>query len=220
MLLMPADHIVRNAAAFTQALSHAVPAAQRDHLVTFSITPDSPETGYGYIRRGAPLDGLPDCFSVARFVEKPDAATAAGYLASGDYGWNSGMFVFKAKLFLTELERLEPELLAHCRQALKNGKQDLDFFRLEEASFAKAKSISIDYAVMEHTGKAAMVPVEMGWSDIGSWESLWAASPRDPSGNAVKGDVLQHGTRNSYLRSEGPTGGRGGPRRCGRGGDG
>ena len=204
MLLMPADHIVRNGNAFLQALNRAVLAAQRDHLVTFSITPDSPETGYGYIRSGAALSGLPDCFSVARFVEKPDAATAAGYLASGDYGWNSGMFVFKANLFLSELERLEPELLAHCRAALKNGKQDLDFFRLEEASFAKSKSISIDYAVMERTDKVAVVPVEMGWSDIGSWASLWSASARDPSGNAVKGDVLQHSTRNSYLRSEGP----------------
>ena len=141
---------------------------------------------------------------MARFVEKPDAATAADYIASGEYGWNSGMFVFTAKLFLAELERLEPELVVNCRQALKNGKQDLDFFRLEEATFAKAKSISIDYAVMERTDKAAMVPVDMGWSDIGSWESLWNASARDSSGNAVKGDVLQHGTRNSYLRSEGP----------------
>lgn len=204
MLLMPADHIVRNSTAFLQAVGHAVLAAKRGHLVTFGITPDSPETGYGYIRRGAALNGVQECFSVARFVEKPDAATAAGYVATGEYGWNSGMFVFKAKSFLAELERLEPELLAHCRAALANGKQDLDFFRLEEASFAGVKSISIDYAVMERTDKAAMVPVEMGWSDIGSWESLWSASARDASGNAVKGDVLQHGTRNSYLRSEGP----------------
>jgi mannose-1-phosphate guanylyltransferase/mannose-6-phosphate isomerase len=204
ILLMPADHIVRDTGAFRQALNHAVAAAERDYLVTFGITPDSPETGYGYIRRGATLPGLLECFSVARFVEKPDSATAAGYVASGDYGWNSGMFAFKAKALLSELERLEPELLAHCRKAVQNGRQDLDFFRLEQASFAGAKSISIDYAVMEHTDKAAMVPVDMGWSDIGSWESLWAASGRDLSGNAVKGDVLQHGTRNSYLHSEGP----------------
>lgn len=204
ILLMPADHIVRNGTAFAQAVDRAVSAARHDRLVTFGITPHSPETGYGYIRRGAALDGAPDCFSVARFVEKPDAATAAGYVASGEYGWNSGMFVFKASLFLAELERLEPELLAQCRAALENGKRDLDFFRLEETFFTKAKSISIDYAVMERTDKAAMVPVEMGWSDIGSWESLWNASARDASGNAVKGDVLQYGTRNSYLRSEGP----------------
>ena len=142
MLLMPADHIVRDAGAFRRALNHAVSAAERDYLVTFGITPDSPETGYGYIRRGAPLSGLLGCFSVARFVEKPDSTTAAGYVASGDYGWNSGMFVFKAKALLSELERLEPELLAHCRKAVQNGRQDLDFFRLEQASFAGAKSIS------------------------------------------------------------------------------
>jgi mannose-1-phosphate guanylyltransferase/mannose-6-phosphate isomerase len=204
ILLMPADHIIRNRAAFLAALDHAIAAAEKGLLVTFGIAPDSPETGYGYVRRGAALPGLPGCFTVARFVEKPDAATAAGYIAAGDYCWNSGMFVFKASLFLSELERLEPQILAHCRAALENAKEDLDFLRLEPASFTKAKSVSIDYAVMERTDKAAMVPVEMGWSDIGSWESLWAASTRDPSGNAVKGDVLQHATRNSYLHSEGP----------------
>src|SRR5215469_3514540 len=143
MLLMPADHMVRDCTAFLEAVSRAVAAAQQDHLVTFGVAPDSPETGYGYIRRGARLSGLTDCFSVARFVEKPDARTAAGYVASGEYGWNSGMFVFKANVFLSELERLEPQLLAHCRHSLHNGKQDLDFFRLEQASFTAVKSISI-----------------------------------------------------------------------------
>jgi mannose-1-phosphate guanylyltransferase/mannose-6-phosphate isomerase len=172
--------------------------------VTFGITPSSPETGYGYIRRGAALRGFPDGFGVARFVEKPDAATAASYIASGDYDWNSGMFLFKAGTFLAELERLEPELLGHCRDALAKGAKDLDFFRLEATSFAKAKAVSIDYAVMERTDKAAVVPVDMGWSDIGSWEALWDSAERDESGNATKGDVLHHGSRNSYLRSEGP----------------
>ena len=204
MLLMPADHIVRNRTAFLQAVESAATAARQDYLVTFGISPDSPETGYGYIRRGAALKNLAGCFAVARFVEKPDAATAAGYIASGDYSWNSGMFLFKAKVFLAELERLEPEMLAHCREALSKGGKDLDFFRLESSTFAKAKAISIDYAVMERTDKAAVVPVEMGWSDIGSWEALWATATHDASGNATKGDVLQHGTRNSYLRSEGP----------------
>jgi mannose-1-phosphate guanylyltransferase / mannose-6-phosphate isomerase len=204
MLLLPADHIVQNHTAFLRAVDSAAAAARQDRLVTFGITPASPETGYGYIRRGAALEGLADCFSVARFVEKPDAATAAGYIASGDYDWNSGMFLFKASTFLAELERLEPELLKHCRDALANGAKDLDFFRLEAASFAQAKSISIDYAVMERTDKAAVVPVDMGWSDIGSWEALWSAAARDQHGNATKGDVLLHGSRNSYLRSEGP----------------
>ena len=204
MLLMPADHIVRDRTAFLQAVDRAVRAARKNHLVTFGITPDSAETGYGYIRRGGALEGVENCFAAARFVEKPDATTAAGYVASGAYDWNSGLFVFKAGVFLAELEKLEPELLAHCRAALAGGKKDLDFFRLDEAAFAKAKSISIDYAVMERTDKAVVVPVEMGWSDIGSWDSLWRATSRDDSGNVTKGDVLQHGTRNSYLRSEGP----------------
>ena len=204
LLLMPADHIVRNRTAFLEALDRATAAARQNHLVSFGITPDSPETGYGYIRRGSALTGLEKSFQVARFVEKPDAATAAGYVASGDHYWNSGMFVFKAAIFLAELEKLEPELLAHCRAALDGAKSDLDFLRLEAGAFAKGKSISIDYAVMERTDKAAVVPVEMGWSDIGSWESLWSVAERDGSGNAVKGDVLHHGTKNSYLRSEGP----------------
>src|SRR5262249_48266802 len=131
-------------------------------------------------------------------------ATAAGYVASGDHDWNSGMFLFKASAFLAELERLEPELLTHCREALAKGAKDLDFFRLNAEAFAKARAISIDYAVMERTDKAGVVPVEMGWSDIGSWEALWTAASRDELGNATKGDVLHHGARNSYLRSEGP----------------
>jgi len=204
MLLMPADHIVGNRTSFLNAVDRAAQAARENYLVTFGITPDTPETGYGYIRRGAALKGQTDSFLVERFVEKPDASTAASYVASGEYDWNSGLFLFKASAFLAELERLEPELLSHCRQAFAKGRKDLDFFRLETEAFAKAKAISIDYAVMERTDKAAVVPVEMGWSDIGSWESLWTASSRDESGNATKGDVLHHGARNSYLRSEGP----------------
>ena len=204
LLLMPADHIVRNRTAFLEAVSRAAKCAQQDRLVTFGITPDSPETGYGYIRRGQALKGLEGGFQVERFVEKPNAATAADYVASGAYDWNSGLFLFKASLLLAELARLEPELLAQCREALAKGAKDLDFFRLDQASFAKAKAISIDYAVMERTDKAAVVPVEMGWSDIGSWEALWATASRDEAGNVTRGDVLHHGVRNSYLRSEGP----------------
>jgi len=204
LLLLPADHIVQNRTEFLRAVAIAARAAQDDRLVTFGITPDSPETGYGYIRRGAAIPGQDGTFAVARFVEKPDAATAQGYVASGDYCWNSGMFLFKARTFLEELARLEPQMLAHCRAALAEGKTDLDFFRLAEAPFAACQSISIDYAVMERTDKAAIVPVEMGWSDIGSWESLWSATAKDETGNTMLGDVLHHGARNSYLRSEGP----------------
>ena len=204
MLLMPADHVIRDGAAFQDAVRRAAAAAAKGYLVTFGIAPDAPETGYGYIRKGPALPALDGCHAVARFVEKPDAATAAGYVASGDYSWNSGIFLFKADAFLAELEKLEPDLLAHCRAAILAGKKDLDFFRLEAGAFAKARGVSIDYAVMERTDKAALVPVQMGWSDIGSWDSLWSATARDAAGNAIKGDVLHHGARNSYLRSEGP----------------
>lgn len=203
-LVMPADHVVRNRTKFAEAVTRAMAAAERGYLVTFGITPDAPETGYGYVQRGDALEALAGTFTVKRFVEKPDAATAASYIASRDYSWNSGMFVFKASVFLEELDRLEPEMLANCRAALAQGKPDLDFFRLAPEPFQACKSISIDYAVMERTSRAAVVPVEMGWSDIGSWESLWATGNADEAGNVIKGDVLHHGARNSYLRSEGP----------------
>ena len=204
MLLMPADHIVRNRTAFLGAVEHAMAAAEKNHLVTFGIEPNSPETGYGYIKRGNPLKDLKNGFEVARFVEKPDAVTAAGYIASGNYVWNSGMFAFKATAFLSELERLEPQMLATCRASLDGASTDLDFLRLQPDEFEKAKSASIDYAVMERTDKAAVVPVEMGWSDIGSWESLWSVAKHDTNGNVVRGDVLEYDSRNCYLRSEGP----------------
>jgi len=204
LLLMPADHIVRNRTAFLGALEHAMAAARQNHLVSFGIEPNSPETGYGYIKRGKPLKDLNNGFEVARFVEKPDAVTAAGYIASGDYVWNSGMFVFKANTFLSELERLEPQMLATCRASLDGASADLDFLRLQPGAFEKAKPASIDYAVMERTDKAAVVPVEMGWSDIGSWESLWSVAKHDTNGNVVRGDVLEYDSRNCYLRSEGP----------------
>ncbi|MBN9546618.1 MAG: mannose-1-phosphate guanylyltransferase/mannose-6-phosphate isomerase [Alphaproteobacteria bacterium] len=204
LLVMPADHVVRDLDAFRRAADSAAAAAAQGFLVTFGIAPRGPETGYGYVQRGALLSESAHTFAVRRFVEKPDVATAQSYIEAGDYYWNSGMFAFRAESFLAELERLEPGILANCRAAIQGGKQDLDFFRLEPKAFEACKSISIDYAVMEHTQKAAIVPVEMGWSDIGSWEALWDASDKDNGGNALKGDVLHHATRNSYLRSEGP----------------
>ncbi len=204
LLLLPADHVIRDTLAFTEAVDSARAAAERGYLVTFGIAPQGPETGYGYVQRGKILYENARSFAVSRFVEKPDAVTAMHYIQSGDYYWNSGMFAFKAGDFLAELNRLEPEMVAHCRAAIREGKKDLDFVRLGTQEFEACKAISIDYAVMEHTDKAAIVPVEMGWSDIGSWEALWQASDKDSGGNAVKGDVLHHATRNSYLRSEGP----------------
>jgi mannose-1-phosphate guanylyltransferase/mannose-6-phosphate isomerase len=204
VLLMPSDHVVADRPAFQAAVTVAAKAAREGALVTFGIMPATPETGYGYIKGGAALIGVAGAFAVERFVEKPDLATAESYLASGDYYWNSGMFLFAAKVFLAEMERLEPRMLEHCRRALASAHRDEDFIRLEADAFETCPAQSIDYAVMEHARKAAVVPVEMGWNDVGSWLSLWEIAARSDEGNVVVGDVLLHGTRSSYIRSEGP----------------
>jgi mannose-1-phosphate guanylyltransferase/mannose-6-phosphate isomerase len=204
LLLMPADHVISDQEALYEAIRVAQDQANRGRLVTFGIHPRGPDTGYGYIQRGAALRDDGKAFAVSRFVEKPDAETADRYLRTGDYYWNSGMFVFQAAAYLAELQRLAPDILANCRRAISDGEQNADYFHLSRDPFEACKSISIDYAVMEHTDKAAIVPVEMGWSDIGSWAALWDTSSKDTAGNVVKGDVLLHGTHNSYLRSEGP----------------
>lgn len=203
LLLMPADHIVRDQAAFERAVSAAAEAAANGKLVTFGIPPRSPETGYGYIQCGAAMEN-DRIFDVTRFIEKPDAQTAMKYLAAGNYYWNSGLFAFRADAFLAEMARLEPQILEDCRQALITGRADMDFLRIGEAAFKKCTSKSIDYAVMEHTSHAAVVPVEMGWDDIGSWNALWETADKDLAGNVLRGDVMQAGAQGSYLRSEGP----------------
>ena len=147
---------------------------------------------------------LKGCYRVKRFVEKPDRAAAQSYLDAGDYFWNGGIFMFRAKTYLDELQQFEPQIAAQCREAVAKGRRDLDFFRLDEAAFAESPSKSIDYAVMEHTEHAAVVPVDMGWSDVGSWQSLWEIAARDGSGNAQDGDVVALNVANCYLRSEGP----------------
>jgi len=204
LLVLPADHVVRDVAAFHEAIAAAKIAAMRGKLVTFGIVPTQPAQGYGYIRRGLPLDESSESFTVSRFIEKPDRTSAEQYVAAGDYFWNSGMFFFQACAYLEELERLEPEMLKHCREAVTQGQQDLDFFRIAPEPFALCRAISIDYAMMERTEKAAVVPVQIGWSDIGSWDALWEVSTKDQGGNVLSGDVLQHGSQGSYLRSEGP----------------
>jgi len=204
LFLMPADHMIHDLPAFLKAVETAHDLAKHGHLVTFGIQPRGPDTGYGYIQRGAALRADGTAFAVSRFVEKPDSTTARRYIEAGDYYWNSGMFAFRARAFLSELERLQPDIVASCREALSTGISDSDYFRLDPKAFEACRSISIDYAVMEHTDKAAIVPVEMGWSDIGSWAALWDASAKDADGNAIMGDVLHHDTHNSYLRSEGP----------------
>ncbi|KAF0225570.1 MAG: mannose-1-phosphate guanylyltransferase / mannose-6-phosphate [Rhodospirillaceae bacterium] len=195
LLVMPSDHQVRDVDAFRRAVGQAVPLAQAGQLVTFGIQPTEANTGYGYIKRG-------DGFAVEKFVEKPDRATAEAYLASGDYLWNAGIFLFQAKIYLEELAAHHPAMVTQCRAALDQGGSDLFFFRLAEEPFAAISGESIDYAVMENTSRAAVVPVDMGWSDIGSWSALWQESPRDGNGNVLLGDVIAEGVDNCYVRAD------------------
>jgi mannose-1-phosphate guanylyltransferase/mannose-6-phosphate isomerase len=204
ILLLPSDHVIADIEAFHKSVEIAVLAAKAGALVTFGIKPDAPVTGYGYICAGEAIAGAKGSFRVQRFVEKPDRSSAERYVASGNFFWNSGIFLFSARRLLGEIERLQPEMLAACREAVAKGRKDLDFIRLDEASFARCPSQSLDYAVMEHTANAAVVPVEMGWSDVGSWHALWEIAEKSEDGNALKGDVLVHEVRNSYLRSDGP----------------
>ncbi|GAB3728549.1 mannose-1-phosphate guanylyltransferase/mannose-6-phosphate isomerase [Luteimonas pelagia] len=198
LLVLPSDHVVRDRAAFEAAVRAALPAAEGGALVTFGIVPDAPETGFGYIQ-AAPGEGVRD---VSRFVEKPDADTARGYLASGGYYWNSGMFLFRASRYLEALERFRPDILAAVRTAFDAAKRDGDFVRLDADAFAGSPSDSIDYAVMERTDAAKVLPVDIGWSDVGSWSALWDVSERDADGNAHHGDVIAIDSRNSYAHAQ------------------
>ncbi|MFV1992751.1 MAG: mannose-1-phosphate guanylyltransferase/mannose-6-phosphate isomerase [Acidiferrobacterales bacterium] len=194
LVVMPADHVIKNQQAFQSALTEAVRLANEDRLVTFGVIPTSPETGYGYIKKG-------ENNSVASFVEKPDLDTAKKYLKQGDYLWNSGMFVVKASVWLNELSKYENDIVKLCREAVAKSYDDLDFLRIETDSFSRCKNISIDYAVMEKTPRAAVVPLEAGWSDIGSWSSLAEVMENDQAGNYIKGDCYTLKTENSYLVS-------------------
>jgi mannose-1-phosphate guanylyltransferase/mannose-6-phosphate isomerase len=202
MLVMPSDHIIAEEAAFAAAIDNAAAAARRGSLVSFGITPERPETGYGYILRGAAFDGVSGVFRIAQFVEKPGPDQAQAYLASGEHLWNGGIFLFPARLFLDELERLRPDIVAACRGAVAEAKHDADFIRLGKEAFTACPTDSIDYAVMEHTHHAAVVPVTMGWNDVGSWDALWEISAKDSAGNSIAGNVVAEDTRNCYFRSE------------------
>ena len=202
MLVLPADHIIGDVPAFHAAIRVAADAAKNGHLATFGIVAATPETGYGYIQQGAPLGNTTGAHQVAGFVEKPDLATAEAYVASGDYYWNSGMFLFRASDFLTELGKLRPDILDASRAALDAAKNDLDFVRLDPAAFEACPSESIDYAVMEKTGCAAVVPADMAWNDIGAWSALWDVADKDAAGNAVRGDVMLENARNNFIRAE------------------
>ena len=201
LLILPADHVIQDLAAFHQAVRQGERLANQGHLVTFGIVPGYPETGYGYIQAGEPLEEGAN--RIDRFVEKPDQATAEAYVASGNYFWNSGMFLFRASVYLEELERQRPEMVAQCRLACEGARKDLDFIRLDKEAFAAIEGDSIDYAVMEHTERGVVIPMDVGWSDVGSWSALWEIGTKDADGNVIQGDVLALECRNNYLRSEG-----------------
>jgi mannose-1-phosphate guanylyltransferase/mannose-6-phosphate isomerase len=199
LLVLPADHVIRDVTAFQEAIRRALPAAEAGKLVTFGIVPNAPETGYGYIRRGA-ADG--QVFRIAQFVEKPDLKRAEGFLASGEYYWNSGMFLFKARRYLEELEKFAPDIAVAALAGVQKSQPDLDFTRIDKAAFQACRSESIDYAVMEKTADAVVVPLDAGWSDVGSWAALYDASEADAQGNVMLGDVVVEDTHGCLLHAE------------------
>ena len=202
LLVLPADHLIKDVTRFHAAIRDAAAVASQGKLVTFGIRPSGPVTGYGYIRRGAQLAGAGNAYAVAEFIEKPDLERAKQLVAAGGYDWNSGMFVFRAKRYLDELERWRPDILSATRAALDKGVRDLDFRRLDEAAFSACPSDSIDYAVMEKTRDAAVVAADFDWSDIGSWEALWATQVKDGTGNVQRGDVHLDRATGCYVRAE------------------
>lgn len=202
MLVLPADHVITDIAAFEAAVRRASLAADQGKLVTFGIEPTHPETGYGYIQSGNALDSVEGCFDVARFVEKPDAATAQQYLDAGNFYWNSGMFLFKPAAFLSELKQYAPDIVDAVSKAVNESYKDLDFVRLHEVSFAGSPSDSIDYAVMEKTKLATVVPANIGWNDVGSWTALKEVQPNDAAGNVTRGDVYLKNVKNTLVRAE------------------
>lgn len=207
MLIMPADHVIQDNARFISAVQEGAKLAEGGHLVTFGIVPTVPETGYGYIRKGKfltdPEHGdssqAPAAYRVAAFVEKPDIRTAQRYLDSGDYLWNSGIFMMRATVWLQELARHRPDIAEACATAYQKGAKDGDFYRVEKTAFSNCPSDSIDYAVMEKTDRAVVVPLDAGWSDIGAWSALWEVCAQDSQGNVIRGDVAAHATQNTLL---------------------
>lgn len=200
LLVLAADHVIQDEGAFTKAVTDALPLAESGRLVTFGIVPSEAHTGYGYIKKGKE-DGAG--FTVDKFVEKPSFSVAQKYLSSGDYLWNSGMFLFRASRYLEELEKFRPDIFDACKASTEGVELDLDFLRINKEKFVDCPSDSVDYAVLEKTADAVVVPMSAGWSDIGSWSSLWDISKKDKSGNVSHGDVLLHETNNSFIRTDG-----------------
>ncbi len=199
--MLAADHVIREPEKFRATVEAGIPAAEAGRLVTFGIVPTAPETGYGYIESAEALNAASPV-PIARFVEKPDRATAEQFLASGRFTWNSGMFLFRASAMLAELERLAPELVSCCRSALEHDTPDLQFLRLDREAFAQCPSVALDVAVMERTPLGSVLPLDAGWSDVGSWSALWETADQDENGNVLRGRVISEGSRNCYLRSE------------------
>lgn len=205
LLVLAADHVIENPAAFHQAVQSAIPFAEQGKLVTFGIVPTGPETGYGYIQRGIEFNNNSGpVFRVQSFVEKPDLPTALKYLESGDYYWNSGMFLFRAKRFLEEMTKFRPDILNACLKAIETSQPDeqQNFIRVDKESFIACPNESVDYAVMEKTTDAIVVPLDVGWNDVGSWAALWEVNDKNMEGNAITGDVFTHNTSNCYINTD------------------
>ncbi len=200
LLVLPADHVIQDELAFRQAVSEALPLAEAGKLVTFGIIPSESYTGYGYIKKGNETGAG---FVVNEFVEKPSSKLAEEYLSSGDYLWNSGMFLFRASRYLDELKKFRPDIFQACKAATTDIKNDLDFLRVNEEEFSSCPADSVDYAVMEKTSDALVFPMEVGWNDIGSWSSLWDISEKDIDGNVSLGDVITYRTENSFIKTDG-----------------
>ena len=200
LLVLPADHLIQDVAAFAAAVDRAIPLAEQGRLMTFGVVPSSPETGYGYIKCGAALDT--DLYNLERFVEKPDAATAQTYVDGGNHVWNSGMFLLSAATYLEQLGAHAPSILDCCRQAMDGASTDMDFVRPDAKAFLQCPSDSIDYAVMEKTDVGGVVSLDCGWSDVGAWSALWDVAERDSDGNVCKGDVMLDNCSDSYFRSD------------------
>lgn len=202
MLVLPADHVIENIDPFHEKIMEGRDLAEKGFLITFGIVPVSPETGYGYIKKGPRLHDLSQACTIDSFVEKPDKNRALELVASNQYCWNSGMFMFRASVIVKELALYAPEMLSLCRQVIESGKQDLDFFRIDGKIFEKVKSDSIDYAVMEKTDKGVMIPLDAGWNDLGSFDALWQTGDKDQNANVLKGDVLTQDVKESYIHGE------------------
>jgi len=202
ILILPADHVILNVDSFHQTLTQGIQLADQGKMVTFGISADSPETGYGYIQQGQMIDDKNEAYLISRFVEKPDKQTAVDYIDSGDYLWNSGMFMFRSSVFIDELKKYQPEMVKCCRESLELAKNDCDFIRLDKASFLASPADSIDYAVMEKTDHAVVIPLDANWSDVGSWDALWEIGDKDSQGNVCEGDLILDQVKNSYIHAD------------------